>query len=85
MVSSTCLHLCPNLDTTCLTIFIFNGLTSSSSINPGIPVEALSHSCPILLPSCNYCYGNGCYPENQTGTRQGQEHIARLGIRIIPQ
>lgn len=66
--------------------FLFlNGLTSSSSINPGIPVEAFSHSCPILLTIWDYCYGNGYYPENQTGTRGGQEHIAHLGIRIIPQ
>lgn len=59
-----------------------NGLTSSSSINPGIPVEAFSHSCPVLLIIWDYCYGNGYYPENQTGTRGGQEHIAHLGIRI---
>ena len=64
-------------------LFLFLiGLTRSSSISPGIPVEAFSHSYPILLTIWDYCYGNGYYPEIQTGTR---EHIAYLGIRILPQ
>lgn len=75
--------------------FFLNGLTSSSSINPAIPVGALERPCPVLQTIWDYCYGNLHYPEKKNQKNQpkqtnrntvgGQEHVARLGIRIIPQ